>query len=951
MNVSDEIALDSPWRRESPTSSGVGNVTKMSAKEFLSNVDAGGRQIEPGISWMSSPLSGGKTRFIKKEAKKSPSYMHSTESSYTRSKRNQVRGLQKSINARKLLEEHKKHLVAEQKKLTKVYDHTIDELMSEKRQHNMIKNKLKETSMELKAVKHENEVVRKKLRSVYKESESWKRQALQVTTSLQEHVRQLKEDNEDLALQNSLLKNSYTQTLEYSKEIQRLKASYKDLETKHIDANKDHLFNEKSTEKFYKKYKHANYLYELEKAETKKLNANAKQLYNKLEKSDCHARELRDEIDSLKKSHYQSTVKLQNQLEEMESNLKKAKFGETVLVSRLKSKGALLQRMWASVETSQSSKEALTVIEQLVCQLTDSHQCTLYLKLIPETYNSANSTTNDTWTYDLHHNGSDSLVGTAFLDDSMLTGMAIFCPSVKNDSRYNNTGNTVAKEVIIMKATDFALLCAPIRSENRGYIGALQVIKYIDSESNDVYQNDDEILLSHVASFVGTFVELWSRIEKAEFTNQDREKMYENKIELLQSALDRNSVDVKDHIERNFLPKHQFSDQCDQYRAIIDNLKEKIELETYQNELTKKQVEDLIASQHESDKLRESLTLKNDSLGEENGRLSKQLDLVKNENAKLEDLLEELKSSLAESHKMLVDERQSATTHKESNVNIAKRLEETEQELQLHEAVNKISIALVKAEDVDEVFSTITKAACKLVSAERATLFLANSRDRILWSKVAIGAGGRIEVPFGRGIVGDAYKRGESIKVDNTSTDPRFGGNKNAKKGDFVTKALLCAPVFTVENVKYGVLQALNKRNAEKSSGSKQNSSQFSKKDLHQLESFAHEIGSLVQRWMNYFDTAQRMKKELDSAIESEGKMVELIHFILNCGGDVLNTNLRLAANITTADVLYMLPAQKTDINERAASRIQAIYRGKKTREAFREEHPELYAKLFLGRN
>ena len=63
---------------------------------------------------------------------------------------------------------------------------------------------------------------------------------------------------------------------------------------------------------------------------------------------------------------------------------------------------------------------------------------------------------------------------------------------------------------------------------------------------------------------------------------------------------------------------------------------------------------------------------------------------------------------------------------------------------------------------------------------------------------------------------------------------------------------------------------------------------------------------------MNYFDTAQRMKKELDSAIESEGKMVELIHFLLNCGGDALNTNLRLAGNITTEDVLYMLPAGKT---------------------------------------
>eukprot|EP00944_MAST-04C_sp_MAST-4C-sp1_P005184 g5184.t1 len=948
MKAEDEMPLDTPWRTASPKSSGAGNVTRMSADEFLSSVDGSGRKGDPDVSWMSSSLPEGKMRRLRKDLQKSPSYMLSTESSYTRSKMNEVRGLQKSINRRRILEEHKKHLVAEQKKLSKVYDHTIDELMSEKRQHNMIRKQLKETTMEMKAAKHENGAIRKKLRSVYKESESWKRQALQVTTSLQEHVRQLKEENEDLALQNELLKNSYTQTLEYSKEIQRLKASYKNLETKHIDASKDQIFNEKSTEKFYRKYKHVNYLYELEKAETKKLNANTKQLLNKLEKSDRHAQELRNEIDLLKKAQYESTVKLQNQLEEMESKLKKAKFGETVLVSRLKSKGTLLQRLWASVETCKSSKEAFAVIEQLVCQLTDSHQCILYLKLLPETFSSANSQPNETWTYDIQHNGSDSLVGTAFLDDAMLTGLTIFCPSVKTDSRYNSNDTTISKEVVSMTLTDLALLCAPVRSENRGYIGALQVVKYVDSESNTMYQNDDEILLCQVASFIGTFVEMWSRIEKAEFNNQDQKKMCQNKIELLQSALERNAVNIKDHLERNFVPKHQFSDQGDQYRAIIDNLKEKIGIEMQQNELSKKQVEDLISSQHESDKLKDSLKLKTDALAAENGRLSTQLDLVKTENAKLEALLGEFKSSLVDAHAMLTNERKSTAMHKENSENIEKQFRESKQELQLLEAVNKISVALVKAEDVDEVFSTITEAACKLVSAERATLFLANSREKILWSKVATGLGGRIEVPFGKGIVGDAFKRGESIKVDDTSTDSRFGGNINAKEGEFVTKALLCASVFTVDNLKYGVLQALNKSGGDVGSGSKNNSFHFSNQDLHQLEAFAHEIGSLVQRWMNHFDTAQRIKKELDNAIASEGNMVELIHFILKCGGDALNTNLRLAGNITTEDVLYMLPAGKTSANERAASRIQAIYRGKKIREAFQEEHPELYAKIHL---
>ena len=164
MKAEDEMPFDNSWRRTSPKSSGAGNVTKMSADEFLSSFDGSGHQNDPDVSWMSSSLPEGKMRRLGKVQQKSPSYMLSTESSYTRSKMNEVRGLQKSINTRRMLEEHKRHLVAEQKKLTKVYDHTIDELMSEKRQHNMIRKKLKETTMEMKAAKHENGAIRKFVR-------------------------------------------------------------------------------------------------------------------------------------------------------------------------------------------------------------------------------------------------------------------------------------------------------------------------------------------------------------------------------------------------------------------------------------------------------------------------------------------------------------------------------------------------------------------------------------------------------------------------------------------------------------------------------------------------------------------------------------------------------------------------------------------------------------------
>ena len=146
MKAEDEMPFDNSWRRTSPKSSGAGNVTKMSADEFLSSFDSSGHRNDPDVSWMSSSLPEGKMRRLRKDQQKSPSYMLSTESSYTRSKMNEARGLQNRLTGGEF-SRNIKHLVAEQKKLSKVYDHTIDELMSEKRQHNMIRKQLKETTM------------------------------------------------------------------------------------------------------------------------------------------------------------------------------------------------------------------------------------------------------------------------------------------------------------------------------------------------------------------------------------------------------------------------------------------------------------------------------------------------------------------------------------------------------------------------------------------------------------------------------------------------------------------------------------------------------------------------------------------------------------------------------------------------------------------------------------
>ena len=108
-----------------------------------------------------------------------------------------------------------------------------------------MQQKLKQKTLDLQNTRHENSIIRDKLRKLHNETNSWKKQALQVTTSLQQHVNRLKDENAELALQNDLLKDSYDEALKSRKEVEQIKAVYKELQMKHIDAHKDHVSNEK----------------------------------------------------------------------------------------------------------------------------------------------------------------------------------------------------------------------------------------------------------------------------------------------------------------------------------------------------------------------------------------------------------------------------------------------------------------------------------------------------------------------------------------------------------------------------------------------------------------------------------------------------------------------------------------------------------------------------------
>ncbi len=135
--------------------------------------------------------------------------------------------------------------------------------------------------------------------------------------------------------------------------------------------------------------------------------------------------------------------------------------------------------------------------------------------------------------------------------------------------------------------------------------------------------------------------------------------------------------------------------------------------------------------------------------------------------------------------------------------------------------------------NMDNTIELIGEEAKRLSNAERCSIFIVDNEDNILWTKLNNGMG-RIVIALDSGIVGDTYKKREGQIVNNPYEDSRFLPNIDKKSG-FITKNMLCIPIFNSKREIMGVIQLLNKSRFD-----------FDEKDLEILTFLANYIsGSL----------------------------------------------------------------------------------------------------------
>ncbi|MCC5606460.1 GAF domain-containing protein [Nostoc sp. CHAB 5834] len=117
--------------------------------------------------------------------------------------------------------------------------------------------------------------------------------------------------------------------------------------------------------------------------------------------------------------------------------------------------------------------------------------------------------------------------------------------------------------------------------------------------------------------------------------------------------------------------------------------------------------------------------------------------------------------------------------------------------------------------DLEATLQIVMEQARILMQADRSTLFLYRKEMSELWTKVAVAADGtnllEIRIPANRGIAGYVASTGEALNISDAYKDPRFDPTTDRKTG-YVTRSILCLPVFNSANELIGVTQLINKQ-------------------------------------------------------------------------------------------------------------------------------------------
>jgi adenylate cyclase len=128
-------------------------------------------------------------------------------------------------------------------------------------------------------------------------------------------------------------------------------------------------------------------------------------------------------------------------------------------------------------------------------------------------------------------------------------------------------------------------------------------------------------------------------------------------------------------------------------------------------------------------------------------------------------------------------------------------------------ALLKAASCLAQSLDLEKTLQAVMDEARKLMQADRSTLFLLDHDQDELWTRVAKADGTTmmdIRISAKKGIAGYVASTGETLNIPNAYEDPRFDPSTDQRTG-YLTRNILCMPVFNSTGDLIGVSQLINK--------------------------------------------------------------------------------------------------------------------------------------------
>jgi adenylate cyclase len=128
-------------------------------------------------------------------------------------------------------------------------------------------------------------------------------------------------------------------------------------------------------------------------------------------------------------------------------------------------------------------------------------------------------------------------------------------------------------------------------------------------------------------------------------------------------------------------------------------------------------------------------------------------------------------------------------------------------------ALLKATSSLGESLDLEATLQAVMEQARRLMQADRSTLFMLSKETGELWSKIPTADGKKlleIRFPSNRGIAGYVATTRETLNIPDAYKDTRFDPSTDKKTG-YVTKNILCMPVFNSGGELIGVTQLINK--------------------------------------------------------------------------------------------------------------------------------------------